>query len=184
MSTVKLGIERTKFSAKMTTIQDVAVQSLSHVQLFATPQTAACQASLSLTISWSLPKFMSIALRKQEMRDCKGVKILLGMSLQPQERGPPTLMEGLLESETEPCGFSAEFAFFAVLVSSKLDLPLRWVFFTFCFYHGSFAELGSCCAWPLLRGGCFSQVKPQSRHHYVRQVYAPRFLSRHNKCLA
>ena len=34
----------------------------SHVWVFATPWTAACQASLSLTISWSLPKFMSIAL--------------------------------------------------------------------------------------------------------------------------
>ena len=34
---------------------------LSHVQLFGTPWTAACQASLSLTITWSLPKFMSIA---------------------------------------------------------------------------------------------------------------------------
>ena len=38
----------------------IAVQSLSNVQLFATPWTAALQASLSLTISWSLPKFMSI----------------------------------------------------------------------------------------------------------------------------
>ena len=37
-----------------------SVQSLSHVQLFATPWTAACQASLSITYSWSLPKFMSI----------------------------------------------------------------------------------------------------------------------------
>ena len=34
----------------------------SHVWLFATPWTAVCQASLSLTISWSLPNFMSIAL--------------------------------------------------------------------------------------------------------------------------
>ena len=33
---------------------------LSHVQLFANPWTAACQASLSITNSWSLPKFMSI----------------------------------------------------------------------------------------------------------------------------
>ena len=33
----------------------VLVQSLSHVCLFATPWTAACQASLSFTISWSLP---------------------------------------------------------------------------------------------------------------------------------
>ena len=36
------------------------VQSLSHVQLFATPWTAACQASLSFPISQSLLKLMSI----------------------------------------------------------------------------------------------------------------------------
>ena len=35
------------------------VQSLSHVRLFATPWTAACQASLSITNSWSLPKLIS-----------------------------------------------------------------------------------------------------------------------------
>ena len=40
----------------------VVVQLLSPVQLFVTPWTAARQASLSLTISWGLPKFMSIAL--------------------------------------------------------------------------------------------------------------------------
>ena len=38
------------------------VQSSSHVRPFAIPQTAAHQAALSLTISWSLPKFMFIAL--------------------------------------------------------------------------------------------------------------------------
>ena len=38
----------------------VVVQSLSCVQLFATPWTAACQASLSFTVSWSLLKLMSI----------------------------------------------------------------------------------------------------------------------------
>ena len=36
-----------------------SVQSLSHVQLFVTPWTAACQASLSFTNSWSLLKLMS-----------------------------------------------------------------------------------------------------------------------------
>ena len=36
-----------------------SVQSLSHVWLFATPWTAACQASLSITNSWSLLKLMS-----------------------------------------------------------------------------------------------------------------------------
>ena len=38
----------------------LSVQSLSHVQLFATPWTAAHQASLSITISWSLLKLTSI----------------------------------------------------------------------------------------------------------------------------
>ena len=37
-----------------------SVQSLSHVRLFVTPWTVACQASLSLTSFWSLPKLMSI----------------------------------------------------------------------------------------------------------------------------
>ena len=37
-----------------------SVQSLSRVQLFATPWTAACQASLSITNSWSLPELMFI----------------------------------------------------------------------------------------------------------------------------
>ena len=36
------------------------IHSLSHFQLFATPPTAAHQASLSFTISWSLLKLMSI----------------------------------------------------------------------------------------------------------------------------
>ena len=39
-----------------------SVQSLSCVQLFATPWTAAHQASLSITNSWNLPKLMSIEL--------------------------------------------------------------------------------------------------------------------------
>ena len=40
----------------------LSVQSLSHVQLFATPRTAACQASLSITNSRSLLKPMSVEL--------------------------------------------------------------------------------------------------------------------------
>ena len=57
------------FSRRSWTFQDkfppcrgtvAVVQSLSHVQLFATPWTVACQASLSVTISLSLLKLMSI----------------------------------------------------------------------------------------------------------------------------
>ena len=42
------------------TVQFSSVQSLSGVQFFATPWTAAGQAFLSITKSWSLPKLMSI----------------------------------------------------------------------------------------------------------------------------
>ena len=42
-------------------IQFNSVQSLSHVQLFVTPWTAAGQDSLSITNYWSLLKLMSIA---------------------------------------------------------------------------------------------------------------------------
>ena len=51
-----LQSQMTKFSSTL------AVQSLSHVQLFVTPWTAARQASLSFTISQSLFKLMSIEL--------------------------------------------------------------------------------------------------------------------------
>ena len=37
-----------------------SVQSLNHVRLFASPLTTTCQASLSITNSWSSPKSMSI----------------------------------------------------------------------------------------------------------------------------
>ena len=43
-------------------IQFSSFQSLSHVRLFATPWTVACQASLSITNSWSLLRLMSIEL--------------------------------------------------------------------------------------------------------------------------
>ena len=42
-------------------VKSNSVQLLGHVQLFATPWTAAHQASLSITNSWSLLKLMSIA---------------------------------------------------------------------------------------------------------------------------
>ena len=42
------------------TLYGQSIQSLSHIQLFATPWTAACQASLSITYSQSSLKLMSI----------------------------------------------------------------------------------------------------------------------------
>ena len=58
----------------------------SHVQLFVTKWTAARQASLSLTISWSLPKFMSIILAKPSNRLVLWCPLLLLLSIFPSIR--------------------------------------------------------------------------------------------------
>ena len=55
-----MGADHQKDQAIGQLIQISSVQSLSHVQLFATPWTAARQASLSITNSQSLLKLMSI----------------------------------------------------------------------------------------------------------------------------
>ena len=52
--------ELLKDSVSFIVLQFSSVQSLSRVRVFATPWIAACQASLSITNSWSLPKLMSI----------------------------------------------------------------------------------------------------------------------------
>ena len=54
-----LPISRQK-SIQPTLTVIVAVQSLSHIWLFATPWTAVRQASPSFTVSWSFLKLMSI----------------------------------------------------------------------------------------------------------------------------
>ena len=55
---------RNCFSSRFCSYLDLnlaqTVQLLGHVRLLATPWTAACQASLSITNSWSLLKLMSI----------------------------------------------------------------------------------------------------------------------------
>ena len=53
-----------------------SVQLLSHVWLFATPWTTACQASLSITNSWSLPKLMSIELPSNHLILCHPLLLL------------------------------------------------------------------------------------------------------------
>ena len=59
-----------------------SVQSLSHIQLFATPWTAAQQAALSITISWNLLKLMSIEL----MMTSNHLILLLLLSIFPRIR--------------------------------------------------------------------------------------------------
>ena len=57
------GLKELDMTERLSTAQYAkfsSVQLLSHVPLFATPWTAAHQASLSITISWILLKLMSI----------------------------------------------------------------------------------------------------------------------------
>ena len=63
-----------------------SVQSLSHVQLIATPWTAACQASLSITNSQSLLKLMSIELVMPSNRVIFCHPVLLLPSVSPSIR--------------------------------------------------------------------------------------------------
>ena len=56
----KLLAEHAVIEQRNGLVQLSSVQSLSHVQLFATPWTAARQASLSITNSWSLLRVMSV----------------------------------------------------------------------------------------------------------------------------
>ena len=65
----------------------VVVKSPSHVQLFVTTWTAACQASTSLTISWSLSKFKSVASVMPSSHLILWCLRLLLSSIFPQHRG-------------------------------------------------------------------------------------------------
>ena len=60
---IRLRILRIALEEELKDLDFVIVaQLLSHIQLFVTPWITACQASLSLTISWSLLKLVSIEL--------------------------------------------------------------------------------------------------------------------------
>ena len=70
------------------TLYGQSVQSLSHVRLFATPWTAVCQASLSITNSQSLLKLMSITsvMPSNHLILCSHCSLLLLPSIFPTIR--------------------------------------------------------------------------------------------------
>ena len=70
----------------LSVVQLSSVQSLSHIRLFVTPRTAACQASLSITNSWSLLKLMSIELVMPSSHLILGHPLLLLLSIFPSIR--------------------------------------------------------------------------------------------------
>ena len=60
MTNIERSLRQSVLWNNLQSIQISSVQMLSHLQLFVTPWTAACQASLSITDSQSLLKLMSI----------------------------------------------------------------------------------------------------------------------------
>ena len=67
----------------------LAVQLLNHVQFFSIPWTAALEAPLSFTISWSLLKLMSIELvmPSNHLIFCLPLLLLLSILLASEKRG-------------------------------------------------------------------------------------------------
>ena len=102
-------------------VEVVFVQSPSHVQLFATPWTAAHQAYLSLTISWSLPKFMSISSMMPSRDLIPGA--LLSFCPQSFPASGSFLMNWLFTSSDQNTGASASAS--VLPMSSQGWFPLR-----------------------------------------------------------
>ena len=76
----------------------VAVQLLSHVRLCETPWTAARQASLSLTVSQGLPRFMSI----ESVMLSNHLYIAANLLLKCQHSGPISGQVNLYPLELSP----------------------------------------------------------------------------------
>ena len=72
------------------TLAVVVVQLLNHVQSFVTPRTAACQASLSILISWCLLKLMSFESMMPSNRLILYHPLLLLPSISPSIRVFPS----------------------------------------------------------------------------------------------
>ena len=103
-------------------IQFSSVQSLSHVQLFATPWIAACQASPSITNSQSPPKPMSIesVMPSSHLKLCR--PLLLLPSIFPSIR--VFSMSQLFTSGGQSIGVSASTSVFPM--NTQDWSPLGW----------------------------------------------------------
>ena len=95
-----------------------SVQLLSRVQLFATPWTAARQASLAFTISRSLPRCMSIELAISS-------SVVTFFCLHSFPASGSFLMSWLLTSGGQSTGASASASFVPVNVQGWFSLRLR-----------------------------------------------------------
>ena len=109
-------------------ISYVVVQAPSRVQLFVTPWTAARQASLCLTISWSLPTFMFIALVMPSSHLILWHPLLLLLSILPSigdfsKELAVCIMTKILELQLQHQSFRWIF---------RVDFPWDWLVLSPC----------------------------------------------------
>ena len=103
------------------------VQLHSRVQLFVTPCTAALQASLSLTISWSLPKFMSTGSVMPSSHLILWCPLLLLLSIFPSVRD--------FSKKSAVCIRWPKYwsLSFSISPSKRVDFPWNWLVWSpFC----------------------------------------------------
>ena len=105
-----------------------SVQSLSRVRIFATPWTAARQASLSITNSWSLLKLMSIELVMPSNHPILCRPLLLPPSIFPSIRVYSN--ESVLPSGGQSIGVSASASVLPMIIQDWF--PLGWTGWISC----------------------------------------------------
>ena len=139
-------------NCKLLEVQFSAVQSLSHVRLFATPWTTAFQASLSFTNSWSLPKLMSIESVMPYIHLILYRSLLLLHSIFPSIRvfsNESALRIRWLKYWTFRFSISPS-SEHAGLISSRMDwldlLAIQGTLKSLLQYHGSKASVLQCSA--------------------------------------
>ena len=143
---------------------------LTHVQPFATPWTIACQASLSLTISWSLPKFKLEKKNQTERKTRNSNNIHKGWQLSSfklwfllfclkkgelifwKASSTGQLHLGLHFMSFTPwkCLFKAVLSATDYLNRSHHHfLPVSWAPLVFCDSRASAVSAPRCCWWAL-----------------------------------
>ena len=141
------------FTSEDTVKTIIVVQSLNHVRLFGTPWTAACQASLSFTISQSLLKLMSIesVMPFNHLILCH--PLLLLPSIFPSIR---VFSDELVLRSRWPKYHSFSFSIspsneYSGLISFRIDwfdlLAVQWTLKSLLQYHGSKASVLQCSAF-------------------------------------
>ena len=134
-----------------------SVQSLSHVRLFVTPRTAACQASLTITNSWSLLKLMSIKLVMPSSHLILCHPLLLQPSIFPSIR---VFSNESVPRMRWPKYWSFSFSIsrskeYSGLISFRMDwldlLAVQGTLKSFLQHHSSKASILQCSAFSMIQ---------------------------------